>query len=734
MGVAAVAAPLWQEDAALRDSLSRVHPRFRASWLRERGIRDEYWQGCVSPVDSGLRCVGRWSYGPSYDVDGRVTPNETLVALARGSGVSLIRFARTDSIELELLADVNAGGLMKRVAVRDSLLYVGSTAGLEIWSITDERNPRQLSWLHTALNDFDVQDSFAYVIGPDDSFKVYNVSNAASPVLRGACRDSGHTVAVTGDLALVGDRWGLYLLDVSDPVSPRHVNSWGSAIDAVAVRGGLACVTTFNPNQPGELRLNTLDVSDPQSIGALGALNGAGGLDVHLQDTLVFCSGDGDDHSLKIASIADSTRPRLISASTSPGWGRGIWASGANKTAFYASHFEGMQVFNVADLVNPVRDTGGFAADAAKDIDIRNGLAAVACNQAGFALLDVTNPAAPFRLGVYDTAGQRPFMSTSALDDSFAFVGWHVPTFFSIDITYPTHPEFAGSCLPVANRAEDMALRDTFVYVIEDGALRVVNVASPREPVLVGSCVVYAYVSDLELRDTLAYVAGEPFSIVNLARPSAPFVVRQWNSALGVAVSDTIAYLGTPYWLKSISVARPASPYVLDSAYVNDYLQDVAVVDTLVVGGGDMFHVFSTADPRNLRLVATSSAPAYVQRLFVQPPFIWAACDVAGICAMETVATGLAEACRTPRPTTGVRVWPTVAARAFQVEASGQCVRAPQVFGVSGAVVAAPTRVTVGGERSWRVDMSQVPNGVYAIGVMIDGKLQTQKVVKTVGR
>ena len=92
--------PSWQEDVALRDSLSRVHPRFRASWLNERGIRDEYWQGCVRPVDSGLRCVGRWSLGPSYDVDGRVTPTETLVALARGSGVSLIRFARADSIEL----------------------------------------------------------------------------------------------------------------------------------------------------------------------------------------------------------------------------------------------------------------------------------------------------------------------------------------------------------------------------------------------------------------------------------------------------------------------------------------------------------------------------------------------------------------------------------------------------------------------------------------------------------
>ncbi|MEO0082578.1 MAG: hypothetical protein ABIL25_09895, partial [candidate division WOR-3 bacterium] len=154
----------WRKEQAVMDSLGRVHPRFRARWLEERGLRDEYWQGCVIPQDSGIRCIGRWSYGPSYDVDGRVTPSETLVALARGSGVSLLRFSRQDSLTIEPLSDVNAGGIMKRVAVRDSLLYVGSTAGLEIWSITDERNPAQRSWIHTALNDFAVQDSFAYVI------------------------------------------------------------------------------------------------------------------------------------------------------------------------------------------------------------------------------------------------------------------------------------------------------------------------------------------------------------------------------------------------------------------------------------------------------------------------------------------------------------------------------------------------------------------------------------------
>ena len=102
----------FQEHAAVQESLARVHPRMRASWLRERGIEDPYYTAVRRPDSGqGLREVGRWSYGPSYDVDGRTTPSETLVALARGSGVSLLRFSRRDSLSIEGSSRVCVGDL-----------------------------------------------------------------------------------------------------------------------------------------------------------------------------------------------------------------------------------------------------------------------------------------------------------------------------------------------------------------------------------------------------------------------------------------------------------------------------------------------------------------------------------------------------------------------------------------------------------------------------------------------
>jgi hypothetical protein len=33
----------FQEHAAVQESLSRVHPRMRAGWLKERGVDDPYY-------------------------------------------------------------------------------------------------------------------------------------------------------------------------------------------------------------------------------------------------------------------------------------------------------------------------------------------------------------------------------------------------------------------------------------------------------------------------------------------------------------------------------------------------------------------------------------------------------------------------------------------------------------------------------------------------------------------
>jgi hypothetical protein len=732
LAAASAAASDVRAEVAIRDSLSRVHPRMRARWLKERGLDDSYYTTFRKPDSQGLHEVGRWSHGPSYDVDGRATPSETLVALARGSGVSLLRFSRQDSLSIELLSDINAEGLMTRVKIADTLLYVGSAAGLEIWNIADERNPARLSRIQTALNDFDVEDSLAYVIGADDSFKVYNVSDPANPIFKGACRDSGYCLSVTDSLALVADRWGLHVIGVGNPASPHRLNSWGSAIDAVTGRGNLAYVTTFNPNQPGEIALTILDVSAPQNIVQLGHLNGPGGPEVYLIDTLAFCSGDAVSDTMKIVSVANSAQPRLIGTGRTRGWDEGIWASGLNKAAFVADNYEGLWVFDIASTANPVLDTVLSGVDLSFDVYIDNGRAYVANARAGMKILDVSDPTKPFTLGSYDTAGQAPDMRSAAAKDSFAFAGWGRPALLTLSVSDPSHPVAAGGCDSVINPPEDIVIRDTYAYIAEATVFQVVNVARPREPVLVGSCVLPSDVMDLDLEDSLAFVTTLPFSIVNVARPTSPVLVGSSNvDASGVDAVDTIAYITAPYTgLVALNVARPAQPMTIDSLYLPNWWNDVVVVGTRSYVGGTYIKVVDISDPTHLRVIGSWTPPYLVRRLCYSAPYLYAACYEAGVCVLESTGVGVSEtpgrdlisrvAMLAPNPTSG-RLEVSLGGRvttggAWTVrDVAGRLIR-------SGRVAAGQSRFTV--------DLTSEPSGVYMVELEVTRHGQLGQAVK----
>jgi hypothetical protein len=646
----------FQEHAAVQESLARVHPRMRASWLRERGIDDPYYTAVRRPNSGqGLREVGRWSYGPSYDVDGRTTPSETLVALARGSGVSLLRFSRQDSLSIELLSDINAEGLMCRVKVVGTLLYVGSRKGLEVYDIADEQVPIRLSWIPLPLNDFDVQDSLAYTIsggytdnGGDDSFRIYNVSNPSSPVLRGACRDSGSVVSVAGNAAFLGDRWGLFVLDVTNPTSPHRIASWGSAVEQVQARGHLCYVTTFNPNEPGDITFHILDVAVPSLPYQIGSLDSAGGNDVCLMDTLAYGAGETDFDKMTIVSVADSTRPRLLGSAGRPGSGEGVWASGLAQSAFVGSHWTGLQIYDARNPSLPVRDTFVLDADMAMDICVDNGRAYVADEMAGLKILDVGDPRTPTTLGSCDSGGQTPFMTSVVARDSFALVDWYgVPFFRVVNVSVPSRPMRLGGC-DIFGPPEAMVLRDSFVYVAEINRFQIVNVARPREPVLLGSCVsTDGGYFGLAVEDTLAFVVGgADVEVVSIADPSNPHIVGNGGpGSYGVAARDTFAYIPYPYdTLLVYSVADPTNFRLLSAVPASYFPSDAALGESRVyvsgVYGIDIYRLDSPAQPVRLGSIATPDAAF---RLTYAGGLLYAALMQSGIAIYETTAVGISE-------------------------------------------------------------------------------------------
>jgi hypothetical protein len=136
---------------------------------------------------------------------------------------------------------------------------------------------------------------------------------------------------------------------------------------------------------------------------------------------------------------------------------------------------------------------------------------------------------------------------------------------------------------------------------------------------------------------------------MSIADPDSPFVVGTYGTEVtGLDIVDTVVYGAGPYTgLISVSVARPASPRLLDSLYLTDTLwwNDVVVVNSRAYVGGDRIWVADVSNPADLRLVpGVSWTPPYlVRRLFYAAPYIYAACYEAGVCVLETVQVGMSE-------------------------------------------------------------------------------------------
>ena len=724
----AFAAPSWQEDAALRDSLSVKGPLLGHRWLEKNGLEDYLLRQSWKPTqDSGLHCVGRWSFGPSLKVSLQVTPTDTVICLTRGSGASLIRFRSRDSVTLDLLGDVNFAGIPRRAVIADTLVIAGihsGGTGLEVHGVTNPEQSNLLSRVDLpVVNDIAVKDSLVYVACEDDTLRVYSIADPRHPRPVGSCRDSCDLfMTQAGDYCYLVHVSGVNIVDVSDPANPhraRHIG--GGEPLAVYVRDTLCYVTVY------QYGLRVWDISDIGAPQQVGSLPGPDALDIGMAvtcDTVVYTP------TFDVISVAQPANPRLLGHISGPG-GYGVGAVPALDYCLVAAYAKGLVAVDIRNPATPTIDTSAFGAGSVVDIDVAGDRAYLASDLSGMAVLDVANPTQPSLLGRLALPRTDVSCQSVVADDSFAFLHWYqVPQFRSVDVSDPTRPTLAGGA-DVTNPPEDMVLRDSFVYVAEQSFFEVVNVARPREPVLVGSCVLSGDVWDLDVEDTMAYVTSNVLTMVNIARPDSPRVVATWNTMVAVDVEDTIAYTIGSGAVWSVSVARPTQPYVLDTVGIPDWKSDVVVGESLLFAGGQTLYVIDKRDPRNLRVVGQWTPPHEFRRLLWTPAYLYAACYEAGVCILETVPVGLEEPREKGGTQESIRLSPSVTTGPVTITAGrGNGRLFVRLYDGAGASVGESAIQAKLGATTVQLDLSGYPDGVYFVNAQRQGINFTMKVVK----
>ena len=229
-----------------------------------------------------------------------------------------------------------------------------------------------------------------------------------------------------------------------------------------------------------------------------------------------------------------------------------------------------------------------------------------------------------------------------------------------------------------------------------------------------GSCGLSGAAWDLDIEDTVAYATSNVFHIISVAHPDDPRVIGTWDFTQAADVVDTIAYLACRYdiGLRTLNVADPTNPRVLDTVAVDGWFNDIVVIDSLAYAGGDRVRVYDISDPHNIHEVGGWTPPHEIRRLAYAPPYIYAACYNAGICVLETLQVGIREKGGLSKTGSEFAVVPNPA-RGRVVVRLGREIRSWAVRDVAGRLVS--SGMVRPAQKTLELDLTDRPAGVYVL-------------------
>jgi hypothetical protein len=460
--------------------------------------------------------------------------------------------------------------------------------------------------------------TLAYVADGSGDLQIVNISNPSSPTLAGSLSMVGSQVdiAVAGTTAYLVTQTGqLQVVDVSIPSAPVFKGSallsgYGSR---VAVEGTRAVVLSFDSTVEYLDIFNVSNPASPVRTSTSAVVIGSGHLatGVDLANGLAYVTiGSGE---LKIYSVGTST-PSQHGTVSDDFLGQAIAVAGHVGVILgkdIPTNTVRLEVLDLADPTTP--EVVGKLPMTVPTISPGNGvalnsggtLAVAVMGTDGIKVVDLTNPAAPFVRGTYNTPGSAfgvALNSTATL----AYVADGSGDLQIVNISNPSSPTLAGSLSMVGSQV-DIAVAGTTAYLAaQNGTMQVVDVSIPSAPVFKGSALLSGYGCRVAVEGTLAAVlskdnANDYLDIIDVSNPTSPVrtgsvVIGPVGTAYGVALSNRLAYVAAnTQGLQIYDLAAPATPVLSSTleivgdalgvtvqggfAYVADFPATIDIID-----------------------------------------------------------------------------------------------------------------------------------------------------------
>ncbi len=476
-------------------------------------------------------------------------------------------------------------------------LYVADGANqLVILDVSDPTNPIQVG--HFAQNGFyakavwvDPTETYAYLVGwptTGAALKVIDVSNPAQPTLV----DTFFLGARFNDIFVLNQYaylsatpllqdGGIRILDLSDLTQPQEVAVVDGSSDYrsiwVVPNGGQ--LYAYAANESG---LVTMDLTDPQNPVILNDSTGIPAYKIYAMGLLYAA---GMDQGLQIVNPVDPANPMVVGTYDFHDATGELRAGVCVKGPYAYLSYQGLTIVDISDLSYPVvvsTYTDTFANPPyVFDIDVEDTLAYLAWYDAGFQIVDVSDPTNPVKIGAV-SPNPLEFIVSIDVQGDYAYLGTWNYGLKVIDISDPSNPVETGSWAPVSPPImfSDIKARGQYVYIVDQAAqfLRVIDVSDPYNPVEVSNLGFQSSVYALYLQDQYAFVSGgnNGLYVVDISDATNPSLVAH-STLVDAYASDgaeNYLYLSAGYeGLYVLDISNPLNPelagYYTTPGFVN---------------------------------------------------------------------------------------------------------------------------------------------------------------------
>jgi hypothetical protein len=464
------------------------------------------------------------------------------------------------------------------IALANNYAYVADSGGLYIINVNLPSSPQLAAVFDSQVfDDVAVVGNYACVAAGRSGLRIVDVSISTAPVAAGVAwtaQGAAQRVAIAGTRAYVAvaawgnEPGGLSVIDIATPSTPQETSfstlPWPASALGVAVAGNYAYLAAEN------LGLRTFDVSAPVSPVES---------DVYQTLGTVVGVADAGDHvyvadlqgGLRSVDVRDPARPAVRGAYDTPNpWPRGVAVAGTHaylvdgeslrivdrsspdnlietsvyttpgtatavavalNHAYVADTNAGLLILDVANPSNPSKvadfPTAGGAADG---LAVANNNVYVADRWVGLRIINVANPIDPTQIGVVQPARAA---TRVALTEAYAYVAGE--GFGVIDVSNPVAPFEVYSTLG----AIGVAARGPYAYVVNDAALRILDMTVPAMPVEVAEIVTPGYAGEVTVDGKYIYVAdGEGGLAIYQFPPSVTAVIPLTGGTLASPFDD----------------------------------------------------------------------------------------------------------------------------------------------------------------------------------------------------